>query len=78
MFIQMKLRCERSRALVVLAPCLTHFNYKWVPVKRAPVGARIVELTTGHMNKMAAMPIYGQNLKISSSKPGVQFSWNLG
>ena len=31
----------------------------------------------GHMNNMAAMPIYGKNLKKSSPEPIDWWSWNL-
>ena len=41
-------------------------------------GTNVYINNPGHMTKMAAMPIYGQNLyKFSSPEPEVLCSWNL-
>ena len=41
-------------------------------------GTKVVSNSPGHMTKMIAMPLYGKNLKISSSlEPKGLWSWNL-
>ena len=40
-------------------------------------GTKVYINGPGHMTKMAAMPIYGKNLKKSSPEPAGQFSRNL-
>ena len=40
-------------------------------------GTKVCINGPGHMTKMAAMPIYGKNLKKSSPEPVGQFSRNL-
>ena len=42
------------------------------------IGMKIYTNEVGHMTKMAAMPIYGKNLKKSSSpEPIDQWPWNI-
>ena len=42
------------------------------------IGMKIYTNELGHMTNMAAMPIYGKNLKKSSTpEPIDQWSWNL-
>ena len=42
------------------------------------IGMKIYTIELGHMTKVAAMPIYGKNLKKSSSpEPIDQWPWNL-
>ena len=42
-----------------------------------PLGKKSCSNCLGHMTNMAAMPIYGKNLKKSSPQPIDQWPWNL-
>ena len=41
------------------------------------LGTKVYSTGPGHMTKMAAMPIYGKNLKKSSPEPKGRWPWNL-
>ena len=46
-------------------------NAKFLVESSREVGKKVYINGTGHMTKMAAMPIYGKNLKNSSPEPEV-------
>ena len=67
---------------------VVHILYKylllrnhWANQSQIPCGAsygrKVCSNGPGHMTKMAAMPIYGKNFKISSPKPKGRWPWNL-
>ena len=54
--------------VVVWAQSIENFSEIFTgPARTREVGMKIYINGTGHMTKMAAMPMYGKNLKISSS-----------
>ena len=79
-------RCRRCRRRCRRQQCLNIFSSETaLPIKAKfyveppwEGGTKVCINGPGHMTKMAAMPLYGKNLKISSSpEPEVLWSWNL-
>ena len=79
-------RCRRCRRRRRRPQCLNIFSSETALPITAKFyvefpwegGTKVYINGPGHMTKMAAMPIYGKNLKKSSSpEPEVLWSWNL-
>ena len=69
---------QRSRSFFFLSKTVRRFGTKVHMKAWRGIGMKIYTNELGHMTNMAPMPIYGKNLKKSSSPEPIDWwSWNL-